>query len=65
MKAVTFQGTGQVRVESVADPTIQDPSDLLNYIALQAPGTWIDVNVNRSGRILAFKTQVAKRDQDR
>src|SRR6188474_1692197 len=29
MKALTFQGTGKVSVENVADPTIQEPTDAI------------------------------------
>ena len=44
---------------------IQDPNDLLNYIALQPPGSWIEVNINREGRNLVFKVKVARRDESR
>ena len=49
----------------VGQNVIEDPGDLLNYVALQLPGTWVDVMLNRGGKILTFKTQVAKRDADR
>ncbi len=44
---------------------IRDPSDLLNYVALQLPGAWVEVGVNRSGKNVAFKARVAKRDEKR
>jgi hypothetical protein len=29
MKAITFQGVGDVRVESVTDPKVVDPGDVV------------------------------------
>jgi len=36
MKAVTFQGVGDVKVEDVADPTIVDPTDVVVRITTSA-----------------------------
>jgi len=36
MKAITFHGVGDVRVENVADPKIVDPSDVVVKITTGA-----------------------------
>jgi len=36
MKAVTFQGVGDVKVEDVADPSIVDPTDVVVRITTSA-----------------------------
>jgi threonine dehydrogenase-like Zn-dependent dehydrogenase len=36
MKAITFHGTGDVRVESVPDPKVQDPTDVVVRITTSA-----------------------------
>ena len=42
---------------------ILDPNTLLNYVALLAPGTWVEVGFNRSGRALVLKARIVKRDE--
>ena len=49
----------------VNEKPMQDPNDLLNYIALQRPGTWLDVEINRNGKTLVFKTKITRRDEGR
>ncbi len=44
---------------------IQDANDLLNYVALQLPGAWVEVGLNRDGKNLVFKAKIAKRDEKR
>ncbi len=45
----------------VGQSPIQDPNDLLNYIALQPPGTSVDVKLNRGGKLLVLKAQIDRR----
>ena len=40
---------------------ISDPNALLNLIALLKPGAWVDIEVNRSGKVLSYRTRIARR----
>jgi serine protease Do len=42
---------------------ILDPNTLLNHIALLAPGTWVEIGLNRAGRALKLKARIVKRDE--
>ncbi len=42
---------------------IPDPNSLLNHIALLKPGAWVEIEVNRGGRLLTYKARIAKRDE--
>jgi serine protease Do len=44
---------------------IRDANDLLNRIALLRPDQWVNVWVIRDGMNLAFKTRIARRDENR
>lgn len=50
-------------ITRVGHKPIQDPNDLLNYIALQSPGSWVDVEVNRKGRNIAFQVKITRRNE--
>ncbi len=49
----------------VGDLEIKDASDLLNRIALLPPNQWVEISVIREGMTLAFKTRIARRDENR
>jgi serine protease Do len=44
---------------------IRDANDLLNRIAVLRPNQWVEVWVIRDGMNLAFKTRIARRDENR
>src|SRR5690606_9416814 len=39
-------------ITRIDDRMIPDPNTLLNHIALLAPGTWIEISLNRRGKEL-------------
>lgn len=46
---------------AVGSKPIDDPNDLLNYIALQLPGSSVDVKLNRAGKVLVLKAHIDRR----
>ncbi len=50
-------------IERVDRTPIEDPNDLLNQIALDAPGSWAHVVVNRDGKELSFQVKIGRRDE--
>jgi serine protease Do len=61
-KAGIRRGDVIVRVDQAP---IRDANELLNHIALVAPGTWVEVGVIREGKSLAFKARITRRDDNR
>ena len=43
---------------------ISDANDLLNYIALQSPGSRMDVELNRNGKSLVLNAELTRRDEN-
>ncbi len=50
---------------SMDGKALRDHSDLLNRIAMVSPGTWIVMDLRRSGKDMTLRLQVAKRDEKR
>ncbi len=52
-------------ITKVGDLDIRDANDLLNRIALLIPNQWVEIQVQREGITLDFKTRIAKQDEKR
>ena len=44
---------------------IRDANELLNHIALLAPGQWVEIRLIREGKSLVFKAKITRRDDRR
>jgi serine protease Do len=60
-KAGIRRGDVITRIDKQAIP---DPNTLLNHIALLAPGTWVEVTLNRGGKELKLKARIVKRQEN-
>lgn len=50
-------------ITKIDDRPIPDPNSLLNHIAMLKPGAWVEIEVNRGGKVLTHKVRIAKRDE--
>jgi serine protease Do len=50
-------------ITRIDDRMIPDPNTLLNHIALLAPGTWVEIALNRRGKELKVKARIVKREE--
>lgn len=48
-------------ITRIDETVIPDPNVLLNHIALLKPGAWVEIEVNRRGKVLDFKARIARR----
>ncbi len=48
-------------ITRIDDKIIPDPNVLLNHIAVLKPGAWVEIEVNRRGKVLDFKARIARR----
>jgi len=51
-------------ITRIASKSIVNANDLLNTIALQNPGSWIDVELNRGSKRLVLKAELTRRDEN-